>query len=161
MKIQLETHHLEAIRRHAESTYPEECCGIMLGYLKDTAKTVVEIRATENAWSLEAAAEFSMRVGDGSKKHNYAIAPQDMLKAQKEARDRNLSIIGIYHSHPDHPAIPSEMDRAIAWQVYSYIIISVQQGKAADLRSWCLDDNHQFQPEEQVRSSALAPKPGT
>lgn len=148
MKIQLPKHLLEAIRTHAERTYPEECCGIILGYLNDTVKTVVEIRETENAWSLEAAAEFSMRVGDGSKKHNYAIAPQDMLKIQKEARDRHLSIIGIYHSHPDCPAIPSEMDRAIAWQVYSYIIISVEQGKAGELHSWCLDDNHQFQAEE-------------
>lgn len=148
MTIELEPQHLEAIRTHAESTYPEECCGIMLGHLDGETKTVVEIRSTQNAWNAEAAAEFSMRVGDGSKKHNYAIAPQDMLKAQKEARDRNLSIIGIYHSHPDHPAIPSEMDRAIAWQVYSYIIVSLQQGKAGELRSWCLDDNHQFQEEE-------------
>lgn len=148
MTIELQPQHLEAIRTHAESTYPEECCGIMLGHLDGETKTVVEIRSTQNAWNAEAAAEFSMRVGDGSKKHNYAIAPQDMLKAQKEARDRNLSIIGIYHSHPDHPAIPSEMDRAIAWQVYSYIIVSLQQGKAGELRSWCLDDNHQFQEEE-------------
>jgi proteasome lid subunit RPN8/RPN11 len=80
-----------------------------------------------------------------------------MLKAQKDARDseallrsadRNLDIIGIYHSHPDHPAVPSEFDRAIAWSQYSYIIVSVQQGKACDLKSWSLDDDHQFQPEE-------------
>lgn len=73
-----------------------------------------------------------------------------MLKVQKEARDRQLDIIGIYHSHPDHPAIPSEFDRLCGWQAYSYIIVSVLQGKARDVLSWSLDDNHQFQPEEIV-----------
>jgi len=76
-----------------------------------------------------------------------------MFKAQKDARDRNLDIIGIFHSHPDHPAVPSEFDRAIAWQQYSYIIVSVQQGKAWELKSWSLDDNHQFQPEELLTVS--------
>ncbi|MFB2922374.1 Mov34/MPN/PAD-1 family protein [Aerosakkonema funiforme] len=149
MTIKLEPHHLQAIRTHAESTYPEECCGIILGHLSDDRKTVLEVRPTENAWN-EEAAEFPMRVGDGSKKRNYAIAPGDMLKAQREARDRSLNIIGVYHSHPDHPAIPSEMDRAIAWSVYSYLIVSVPQGKAGELQSWCLDDNRQFQPEEII-----------
>jgi proteasome lid subunit RPN8/RPN11 len=79
-----------------------------------------------------------------------------MLKAQKQARDRNLDIIGIYHSHPDHPAVPSEFDRAIAWQQYSYIIVSVQQGKACDLKNWSLDDDHQFQPEEMLTVSPQA-----
>jgi proteasome lid subunit RPN8/RPN11 len=72
------------------------------------------------------------------------------LRVQKQARDRELDIIGIYHSHPDHPAIPSEFDRAIAWHHYSYIIISVQQGIASDLRSWTLDPHHQFQPEDMI-----------
>jgi proteasome lid subunit RPN8/RPN11 len=79
-----------------------------------------------------------------------------MLKAQKDARDRNLDIIGIYHSHPDHPAVPSEFDRAIAWQRYSYVIVSVQQGKTCDLQSWSLDDNCQFQSEEIL---TLSPEP--
>jgi proteasome lid subunit RPN8/RPN11 len=73
-----------------------------------------------------------------------------MFEVQKEVRSRNLDIIGIFHSHPDNPARPSEFDRAIAWQSYSYIIVSVQQGKACDLKSWILDDDHQFQPEEIV-----------
>lgn len=150
MVIKLEPHHLQAIRTHGESTYPEECCGIMLGHLGDDGKTVVEVWGTENAWSAETADEFPAGEGEASKRRRYAIAPVDMLKAQREARDRSLNIIGIYHSHPDHPAIPSEMDRAIAWQVYSYIIVSVPQSKAGDLRSWCLDDSHQFQPEEII-----------
>ncbi|MEW6498957.1 MAG: M67 family metallopeptidase, partial [Cyanobacteriota bacterium] len=83
-----------------------------------------------------------------SRRHRFSIAPQVMLKAQKDARDRNLNIIGIYHSHTDHPAIPSEFDRAIAWSQYSYVIVSVQQGSACDFKSWSLDEEHKFQPEK-------------
>ena len=84
----------------------------------------------------------------GSKRNRFSIAPQVMLQMQKAARARHLDIIGIYHSHPDNPAVPSEFDRAIAWSLYSYIIVSVEQGQATDLKSWTLDEDHQFQPEE-------------
>ena len=150
MTIKLQPQHQQTIFTYAENTYPEECCGIILGHLADNTKTVVEIWPTENAWNAQTAAELPEGKGIITKESRYAIAPRDMLKAQRAARDRTLSIIGIYHSHPNHPAIPSEMDRAIAWAVYSYIIVSVPQGKAADLRSWCLDDTHQFQPEEII-----------
>ena len=85
---------------------------------------------------------------EGSKRNRFSIAPQVMLQMQKAARERHLDIIGIYHSHPDNPAVPSEFDRAIAWSSYSYIIVSVEQGQATDLNSWTLDEDHQFQPEE-------------
>ncbi|BCX08656.1 MAG: hypothetical protein KatS3mg066_2515 [Fischerella sp.] len=146
--IKLTPQHLQIICCHAEATYPEECCGIIFGHLGDDGKTVIEIMPTENAWSAAAAADFP---GDEeiihSKQRRYAIAPQVMLKAQKEARTRSVDIIGIYHSHPDHPAIPSEFDRQCAWHEYSYMIISVQNGKAGEINSWCLDAHHQFQPE--------------
>ncbi len=109
---------------------------------------MVEVMPTENAWNAETAAELpGDDTLDYSKRQRYAIAPQVMLHAQKEARDSKLNIIGIYHSHTDHPAIPSEYDRQLAWQEYSYIIVSVQNGKASDMKSWTLDDNHQFQQE--------------
>lgn len=85
-----------------------------------------------------------------TKTRRYTIAPIVFLQAQSEARDRRLDIIGIYHSHPDNCATPSEFDRVYAWPQYSYIIVSVQQGKACDLNSWSLDDNHRFQPEEMI-----------
>ncbi|BAY48312.1 Mov34/MPN/PAD-1 family protein [Scytonema sp. HK-05] len=133
---------------HAETTYPEECCGIILGNLTSEGKTVVEVMPTENAWNAETAAELpGDDTLDYSKRQRYAIAPQVMLQAQREARDSKLNIIGIYHSHTDHPAIPSEYDQKLAWQEYSYIIVSVQNGKAGDIKSWSLDDNHQFQQE--------------
>jgi proteasome lid subunit RPN8/RPN11 len=73
-----------------------------------------------------------------------------MIQAQKQGRDRNLIIIGIYHSHPDYPAIPSEFDRVCAWSDYSYIIISVEKGKTTDLQNWILDQHHQFQSEPLI-----------
>ncbi|WP_026732029.1 Mov34/MPN/PAD-1 family protein [Fischerella sp. PCC 9605] len=146
--IQLSSEHLQAIRNHAESIYPEECCGIIFGHLSEDGKTVVEIMPTENAWSPETATDVpDVEVVDG-RRRRYAITPQVMLAVQKEARARSLCIIGIYHSHPDYPAIPSEFDRQCAWQEYSYMIISVQNGTAGEINSWCLDENHQFQPEE-------------
>ncbi|MBW4678200.1 MAG: M67 family metallopeptidase [Desmonostoc geniculatum HA4340-LM1] len=145
--IRFNEQQLQIIRTHAENIYPEECCGIILGYLGGGGKTTVEVIPTENAWNTEAAAEFSGDRTAESKKWQYTIAPEVMLQAQKQARDRSLSIIGIFHSHPDRPAVPSECDRLYAWQGYSYIIVSVQNGKAAELRSWSLDDTHHFQAE--------------
>lgn len=154
MILKLAVEHLRAICVHAESTYPQECCGLLLGKLSQEDKTLVEVMATENAWSAEAAESFQeidSTLDPGAKKNShYTIAPEVMLKAQREARDRQLDIIGVYHSHPDHPAIPSEFDRVCAWQTYSYIIVSVLQGKAGELQSWSLDDQHQFQPEEII-----------
>ncbi len=140
------------MQTHAESTYPEECCGLLLGLLRGDVKTLVEVLPTQNSWGDEGVDDFqaieSSAQRKSSKRNRFSIAPKVMLQAQKDARDRNLDIIGIFHSHPDHPAVPSEFDRAIAWQQYSYIIVSVQQGKACDLKSWSLNDEHQFQPEE-------------
>ncbi|MBW4577548.1 MAG: M67 family metallopeptidase [Aphanothece sp. CMT-3BRIN-NPC111] len=151
MVIKLIPEHLQTIRAHAENTYPDECCGIMLGQMGDDAKTLVEIWQTENAWSAETVDDYPDAEAVTTKSRRYAIAPLDLLKAQRSARDRHLDIIGIYHSHPDYPAIPSEFDRTCAWQEYSYIIVSVQQGKACDLRSWSLNDAHQFQLEEIIK----------
>ncbi len=139
------------MQTHAESTYPEECCGLLLGHLRGDVKTLIEVWPTENSWGEEAGGDFKSidsAQGKSSKRNRFSIAPIVMLQAQKNARDRHLDIIGIFHSHIDHPAVPSEFDRAIAWQQYSYIIVSVQQGLAGDLKSWNLDDDHQFQPEE-------------
>jgi proteasome lid subunit RPN8/RPN11 len=146
--LKLRPTHLQTIRAHAESTYPDECCGIMLGQLGDNSKTLVEIWATENAWSAQTAEAYPDGELVTSRTRRYTIAPAVLFQAQRYARDRYLDIIGIYHSHPDNPAIPSEFDRVRAWAQYSYIIVSVQQGKACDLNSWSLDDDSRFQPEE-------------
>jgi proteasome lid subunit RPN8/RPN11 len=113
-------------------------------------RQVVEVWPVQNAWGDEVARELSGAVqGDLplSKTRRYWIDPKEMLASQRYARDRHLTIIGIYHSHPDHPAVPSECDRRLAWSDYSYLIVSVCQGSAQNLLSWRLDPSHQFQPE--------------
>lgn len=145
--IALSDTHILAIRTHAESTYPEECCGLLLGRVTGDVKTLVEVWPTKNAWSAEAEDDCSPEKVL-TKKRRYAISPADMLKGMKDGRDRDLEIIGIYHSHPDCAAVPSECDRTLAWPEYSYIIVSVRQGCCEDLRSWNLDADSNFQAEE-------------
>ena len=144
---------LNQIYTHAEQAYPHECCGILMGRLEaEYHKVLVEVIPTENAWNQETADHFKPLETSNQQltttERRYTIAPEALLNAQKQGRDRQLSIIGIYHSHPDHTAMPSEFDRVCAWFGYSYIIVSVQQKKVTDLRSWCLDQQHQFKSEE-------------
>jgi len=156
----LSSAHQQEIRAEAERIYPEECCGILLGRLErshpthDAQKTVVEVQPTLNAWSDSVAIELatleisaSRHPASAARRDRYWIDPRDLLQAQRQARDRNLQIIGIYHSHPDHPAIPSETDRLLAWPEYSYLILSVEQGQVVQLLSWQLDSLHQFESE--------------
>jgi proteasome lid subunit RPN8/RPN11 len=157
MVLHLSPDHVKAIATHAERTYPEECCGLLLGKLtrqnQQESRTLVEVLETQNAWSEETAAEMQDIVNQSAalgttKTSRYWIDPQDLLNGQRYARDRQLDIIGIYHSHPNHSAVPSECDRTLAWSHYSYMIVSVQQGEAQDVRCWSLDDQHQFQAED-------------
>jgi proteasome lid subunit RPN8/RPN11 len=145
---------LEMIRNHAETTYPDECCGFLMGKISHNLKTLLEVWPTANSWTPEMAETLtemaSLAKQDSSRRSRFAIAPSAMLQAMKEGRDRHLTIIGIYHSHPDHPAIPSTCDRARAWPEYSYIIVSVNQGKAQDLLNWRLNEDNNFQPEKII-----------
>lgn len=147
--LTLKPEHRQLICDLAQQTYPEECCGLLLGTLEDGGKRVVEVVPTENSWDgsvAESFAQISERRA-ASKQRSFSIAPATLFAVQKEARDRGLGIIGIYHSHPDHSATPSEFDRAIAWPEYSYIIVSVLQGQVGEFLSWTLDDDRHFYPE--------------
>ena len=142
--------HFNQMCNHALTAYPEECCGLLLGTINNQ-KLVVEVRETDNSWSLQGEETFPKITSYTgkvlSKQNRFAIAPEVILRIQKEARDRSLQIIGVYHSHPNYTATPSEFDRAIAWAEYSYIIVSVQQDKMTDIKSWQLDDTGQFKAE--------------
>jgi proteasome lid subunit RPN8/RPN11 len=164
--LHLTSQQRRQIKAHAESTYPHECCGLLLGELEPDGtdrRSLVEVWPTQNAWSAEVAQELSgmmpaaIAAGEGSRSQSdrYWIDPQELLAAQRYARDRSFSVIGIYHSHPDHPAVPSECDRVLAWSDYSYLIVSVHQGKAQSLLSWRLDQNHQFQSEVILSETIL------
>lgn len=163
MTLHLTPDQLTQIVTHAERTYPEECCGLLIGkidrtYPSATSKTLVEVWEVVNAWSIEIGEELAAAIPAAeeqrlshAKTDRYWIDPKDLLEAQRYARDHQLDIIGIYHSHPDHAAAPSECDRSLSWPQYSYLIISVEQGKAQDKRCWSLDEHHQFQPEAIVQ----------
>jgi proteasome lid subunit RPN8/RPN11 len=145
--IKLSPENLQIIKNQSENSYPLECCGIMLGCRVEAEKNVVEVIPTENVWGSESSSDFGSHNSEHGQSRRYAIAPKAMLQAEKKAREMKLEIIGIYHSHPDYPAIPSEFDREFAWQEYSYVIISTLQGKADCINSWCLDNNRQFLQE--------------
>ncbi len=163
---------------HAERVYPEECCGLMLGTIaaQETAqdstiqaqaiqtqtiqKHLSELVPLDNDWTPDVLpADLASSVAseaNQSKQRRYWINPEDMLHVQKKARDRGLVIVGIYHSHPDHVAEPSECDRVLAWSTYAYTIVSVRQGKAVDVQNWALDSDHQFHSESIRVSSSSA-----
>ncbi|WOD38247.1 M67 family metallopeptidase [Nodosilinea sp. E11] len=165
---------LQAIARAAAASYPQECCGLLVGQrffaatmgsapAIETHRVVTAVVATDNAWEpsllsyTDAQGQDSQAPGEAhSVGDRYWIDPAVMLQVQRSTREQGLEIVGIYHSHPDHPAIPSECDRTLAWPVYSYIIASVRQGQVVDLKSWRLDGQHQFQPEpvKMIGSSA-------
>jgi proteasome lid subunit RPN8/RPN11 len=143
MSIEITTAQLKIIYGHAEAIYPEECCGILLGKLnRDRDKVVIEVIPTINTW------ETSSDEISRTKHSRYIIPPQEIFQAQKRAESLEIEIIGFFHSHPNTVAVPSECDREQAWEIYSYPIISVIQGKAQSIASWTLDDDRIFQPEE-------------
>jgi len=152
----------DEINQAAMAAYPLECCGLMLGrmmpFINDSSdhedRQVTELVSAHNHWDASVQAvtdplQDAASAGESEldRHRRYWIDPEIMLKVQRDARDRDLSIIGVYHSHPDHPARPSECDRRLAWPVYSYVIVSVRGGVAVDFRSWQLDDQHQFRSE--------------
>jgi proteasome lid subunit RPN8/RPN11 len=126
---------------HGERDYPYECCGLLIGrFLEDGSKEVIETYFISNAREEEA------------KRNRFLITPEELLGGERAARNKGLDVIGFYHSHPDEPAVPSGYDLDHAWPVYSYIVISVQQGSAKDLRSWEMEsDRSRFNPEEIVK----------
>jgi proteasome lid subunit RPN8/RPN11 len=148
---------IEEIFRHVASCYPEEGCGLLIGTIQENScKMVCEVRPAENVWTENGSfdrLEFDLLESDRdrplilSKRNRYCIDPAVLLRTQKDCRDRHLSILGIFHSHPDAPAIPSESDRAIAWSDYSYVIVSVEAGISKDLTSWELDSDRTFRAE--------------
>jgi proteasome lid subunit RPN8/RPN11 len=137
--LEISLPHLTQIHQHARQTYPQECCGLIVGNAFQTHS----VHPMENAWNAEVMAEMGM---SHDKNDRYWIDPAAMLQVMKQARAQGLEVIGVYHSHPDHPAIPSECDRQMAWAHYFYVIVSVQSYHIADTQCWQLDPEQQFQP---------------
>jgi proteasome lid subunit RPN8/RPN11 len=138
----------EKIRAHGVETYPHECCGALLG--RDSASATNRDASKDGTVSLREILGLYPLVNrrDDSPRNRFSLNAEDVLAAEKAARQQGMDLVGWYHSHPDHPARPSEFDREHAWPWYSYIIVSVSQGAPQDLTSWRLDDDREkFLPE--------------
>ncbi len=141
MTVVLTRAQVEAIQAHARATYPDECCGFLVGPAAEPRKVASVRRATN--------------VVDSNRERRYVIDPRETLSLEKELRGTGHEILGYYHSHPNHPAEPSEFDRSHAWPWYTYTILSIVDRKPADLRAWSLDgETSTFRPEPLTVSDA-------
>ena len=120
---------------HAEATYPNECCGAMLGNIDGDRKSVHLAVRLDNA-------------AEGSQRAYYELRPDDLLRADREARDRKMDLIGIYHSHPDCGAYFSETDLKNSCPWYSFVVLSIQEGRFDHANSW-LPNHEQTAAEKE------------
>jgi proteasome lid subunit RPN8/RPN11 len=160
--LSLTLSHWQTMATHAEHTYPNECCGLLIGhYVASTGeKTLLRVHPLENAWQASVVAGW----GDDAQSlldddptlmtttRRYWIDPKDFLILQQAAQKEGLNIVGVYHSHPEAAAMPSSCDRTLAWPEYSYIILSVQKTQhqqvvVEDTLSWQLDEAGHFHRE--------------
>ena len=132
MSLDLDAGVPEAIRAHGRETYPDECCGALYG--REGAVTAT--------WALPNTTEEGPR-------RRFLVRPQDYREAEARATTSGTDLLGFYHSHPDHPARPSQYDLDHAWPFFSYIIVSVRDGVPEEMTSWRLrEDRSRFDPEE-------------
>jgi proteasome lid subunit RPN8/RPN11 len=138
------------IMAEGEKAHPGECCGFLLGKAEESGHFVEDIIPIENAREEE------------ERYHRFVIEPEDFMRAEKEAARQKMELLGFYHSHPDHPAIPSGYDREHALPFYSYIIVAVNGGtrqapedtsakpKAGVISSWRLAEDRSIFNEEEI-----------
>lgn len=141
--IQIEPNIERLMLGDALQAFPDECCGFMLGKETGDERILTDILIVNNS-------------KEGDKRRRFEIAPKDYLKAERYADEKGLALLAVYHSHPNHPAIPSEHDRVAAQPFFSYIIVSVIDGKFDHLRSWRLNEEQHF--EEETISSDIGQK---
>jgi proteasome lid subunit RPN8/RPN11 len=138
MSLRLPKECKTIIRNHAESTFPEECCGAMLGRdREDGPREVHQVLTVENTKG-------------GDRGRRFLIDPRALLAAEKKAAELKLDVVGIYHSHPDHPSQASEFDREHAMPFWSYVIVSCIGGRSGSLQSWRLREDRSRFDEETV-----------
>jgi proteasome lid subunit RPN8/RPN11 len=126
---------IEEIRRQGERAYPAECCGVLTGRAGEAKEVLGLVPATNR------------RTDDP---HRYLISPDDLRRIEADLRPSGQEVLGCYHSHPDHAAAPSAFDLEQAWPWYSYLIVRVDHGKAAEVTSWVLDDDRSRMHSESI-----------
>ena len=137
--IKLRAQHRNAIAAHGEGDYPYECCGLLLGsFSEQGGKVCSEIYPISNAREEQA------------KRNRFLIRPEELMRGEKYAASKSLDVVGFYHSHPDHPAVPSAYDLDHAWPLYSYIVVAVKGGWAEDLMSWEMQTDRSCFNEETI-----------
>ena len=138
MKLEISSSLLDEIHAHGETSYPEEGAGLLLGSSNEDLRLVSAILKLTNARE------------DSARHNRYLLTAQDMLRGEQEAMKLGVDIVGVFHSHPDHPNQPSEFDREWAVPWFSYIITSVNQGEAVTSRSWRLSEDRTNFEEEKI-----------
>jgi proteasome lid subunit RPN8/RPN11 len=122
----------DAVRRHGEETYPHECCGALVGTGSRVTATVPLPNTTEEG-----------------PRRRFLVRPSDYRMAEGRASELGAELLGFYHSHPDHPARPSQYDLDHAWPTFAYVIVAVAAGRAGDMTVWWLkDDRSSFEEGE-------------
>jgi proteasome lid subunit RPN8/RPN11 len=138
MSLHLPTDIEAQIRAHGEAGYPHEGAGFLLGRIDGEQRNVISILPVENARE------------EAARHNRYLLGPEQMLNAENTAQRLGLDVLGVFHSHPDHPAEPSEFDREWALPFFSYIIVSINQAKASETRSWRLVEDRSAFIEEPI-----------
>jgi proteasome lid subunit RPN8/RPN11 len=130
------------IETEGVAAFPNECCGMLIGHdiTGETASHRLVKRLVPGKNVFEADEQY----------HRFSIDPRQQLQVEKEAAAEGLALLGFYHSHPDHPARPSEYDREHGWPYYSYVIVSIMSGKPADMTSWVLDDQSNLFAKQDI-----------
>lgn len=136
MKVILPANLVDAIRRHGEATYPEECCGFLVtrenSVETDGQRTIVRVHPMENRM-------------EGERRRRFIILPEELRRFERSLDGTGHALGGFYHSHPDHPASPSAFDQDHAWPWYTYLVLAVEDGRATDLGAFELDpDDRRF-----------------
>jgi proteasome lid subunit RPN8/RPN11 len=135
--VNLSSPACDAIRRHGQETYPHECCGALIGYADSDPPLILVALPLPNTT-------------EEGPRRRFLIRPSDYREAEQAARGAELSLLGFYHSHPDHPAQPSQHDLDHAWPNLYYLIASVQQGRFEVVRSWYLRDDRSAFDENAI-----------
>lgn len=137
MTLVLDPRQAAAIRRHGEADYPAEACGLIGGEIESDRKIALQLVPLANQRT-------------DSARNRYLIDPDAFRRAQERLDRDGLEVLGVYHSHPDHPPAPSAFDREHAWPWLSYVIVGVARGRAGELKSWVLAEDRGTFDEETI-----------
>lgn len=134
--LRLSHHQFGQIKAEGVAAYPNECCGILYGVERDGVRHVTQLEPVPNVFD------------EQEQYHRFSISGRQLIHADRTAGDRGELVLGFYHSHPDHPARPSEYDREHAWPFYSYVIVAIANREPGEMTSWQLNEQTElFEPQ--------------